>query len=527
MRENKNNIVYTNNQNVSFNDNTCLKAIPYEVALQQNGWGELQPIGTALLPVEPFHVAQVPLTLSRYIYDIAERQQAPLDFIAVSALCGLAALIGNGVHIAPKQYDDWKIVPNLWGALIGQPSTMKTPTMQAALTPITCLQKKWYKEWLKQKERQEIEEILETLDKSEKKKQAHKAIKKGDLETARALLYETLSQDNDYDDDVSRFIVNDTSVEKLGELLQENPRGLLMVRDELSGFLTDMERKEYQTDRAFYLTAFNGDGQFTYDRIGRGTIFIPNATVSIIGGIQPSRILPFIRNVLYGKGNDGFLQRFQMLVWPDETKDWQWVDRPPNQEAWETYEGVFHSLYDKPLGSPEHPLVMRFSAEAQEIFREWMQKIFKEAKGNNLCESLQAHLLKMPKTIVSLALIFELTEGGRFEINKDALQTALRWEKYLLSHVKRLYAAGNASIEDCAKLIIERCDHLPDIFTLRDIHQRSWTHLKDHAILKQSLEILCRSNHIRQISSENSSKGGRPTIRYEWNPFVKSNSIKQ
>ncbi|WP_308758184.1 DUF3987 domain-containing protein [Bartonella raoultii] len=145
-------------------------------------------------------------------------------------------------------------------------------------------------------------------------------------------MFEPLSKDNTHDDS-SRFIVNDTSVEKLGDLLKENPHDLLMVRDELSGFLTDMERKEYQTDRAFYLEAFNGDGQFTYDRIGRGTIFIPHATLSIIGGIQPSRILPFIRNALHGKGNDGFLQRFQMLVWPDETKDWQWVDRPPNQEA--------------------------------------------------------------------------------------------------------------------------------------------------------------------------------------------------
>ncbi len=146
--------------------------------MQQNGWGELKLLEYTLLPVESFHAAQMPLTLSRYVYDVADRQQAPLDFVAVAALCGLAALIGNGVRIAPKQHDDWKIVPNLWGALIGQPSTMKTPTMQAALTPITCLQKKWYKDWLKQKERQEIEEILETLDKSEKKKQAHKAIKK-------------------------------------------------------------------------------------------------------------------------------------------------------------------------------------------------------------------------------------------------------------------------------------------------------------------------------------------------------------
>uniref|UniRef100_UPI0035CFD483 DUF3987 domain-containing protein n=1 Tax=Bartonella sp. CM120XJJH TaxID=3243544 RepID=UPI0035CFD483 len=250
--------------------------------------------------------------------------------------------------------------------------------------------------------------------KSEKKKQAHKAIKKGDLETARALLSDPPSKDNTHDDDVSRFIVNDVTVEKLGELLKENPRGLLMVRDELSGFLTNLERKEYQTDRAFYLTAFNGDDQFTYDRIERGTIFIPHVTLSIIGGIQPSHIIPIIQAIHHGINDDGLLQRFQMIVWPDENQEWKWVDRPPNQEAWKTYEGVFHSLYDKPLGSPEHPLVMRFSAEAQEIFREWMQKIFKEAKENNLSESLQAHLLKIPKTIVSLALIFELTEGGAF-----------------------------------------------------------------------------------------------------------------
>ncbi|QEE09438.1 DUF3987 domain-containing protein [Bartonella kosoyi] len=523
----ENNTLLNDNDNGSLNDKTCLEAIPYKQALQQNGWGELQPIKTALLPVEPFDPLQLPMPFMDYVYDVSERQQAPMDFIAVSALCALAAVIGNGVRVAPKQYDDWIVVPNLWGALIGQSSTFKTPAMKAALTPITCLQKKWYKDWLKQKEKQQIEERFETLDKREKERQANKAIKKGDLETARALLSETLSKDNVHDDDVSRFIVNDVTVEKLGELLKENPRGLLMVRDELSGFLTDMERKEYQTDRAFYLEAFNGDGQFTYDRIGRGTIFIPNATVSIIGGIQPSRILPFIRNVLYGKGNDGFLQRFQMLVFPDETKDWKWVDRPPNQEAWETYEGAFRSLYDKPLGSPEYPLVMRFSAEAQEIFREWMQKIFKEAKENNLSESLQAHLLKMPKTIVSLALIFELTEGGRFEINKDALQTALRWEKYLLSHVKRLYAAADSLATEGAKLIVERCNHLPDVFTLRDIHQRNWTGLTDNRTVKQALELLCRSNHIRQIASENSSQSGRPTIRYEWHPFVKNNCIKQ
>ncbi|WP_277623188.1 DUF3987 domain-containing protein [Bartonella krasnovii] len=82
----------------------------------------------------------LPTSLMDYVYDVADIQQSSIDFVAISALCGLAAVIGNGVRIAPKQHANWTIVPNLWGALIGQPSTMKTPTMEAALAPLYAFQ---------------------------------------------------------------------------------------------------------------------------------------------------------------------------------------------------------------------------------------------------------------------------------------------------------------------------------------------------------------------------------------------------
>ncbi len=151
MRENKNNIVDTNNQNVSFNDNdnvslndnTCLEAIPYKQALQQNGWGEIKPITAALLPVKPFDPLQLPMPFMDYVYDVSERQQAPMDFIAVSALCALAAVIGNGVRIAPKQYANWKIVPNLWGAIVGESSNRKHLPIITVLR-YNLLQKTYY-----------------------------------------------------------------------------------------------------------------------------------------------------------------------------------------------------------------------------------------------------------------------------------------------------------------------------------------------------------------------------------------------
>ncbi|WP_375667282.1 DUF3987 domain-containing protein, partial [Bartonella sp. CL435QHHD] len=173
-------------------------------------------------------------------------------------------------------------------------------------------------------------------------------------------------------------------------------------------------------------------------------------------------------------------------------------------------------------GSPKHPITIRFSAEAQEMFRVWWENFQKRIKNGHFSASLKAHLLKMNQTIPTLALIFELADGGRLEINRDALEIALRWEKYLLSHVKRLYAAANSLATEGAKLIVERCDCLPDVFTTRDIYKRDWKCFKDNEAVKQALELLCRCNYIREISGDKSSQGGRPTIRYEWNPLVTS-----
>src|SRR6266851_2930744 len=65
-----------------------------------------------------------------------------------------------------------------------------------------------------------------------------------------------------------RYLVNDTTVEKLGELLNHHPNGLLLFRDELSGWLHTMDRPGHENDRAFYCEAWNGTSAYTYDRIG-------------------------------------------------------------------------------------------------------------------------------------------------------------------------------------------------------------------------------------------------------------------
>ena len=70
-------------------------------------------------------------------------------------------------------------------------------------------------------------------------------------------------------------------------------------------------------DRAFYCEAWNGTGAYTYDRIGRGTLHIRAACLSVLGGIQPGPLERYLRAVFAGRGDDGLLQRFQLAVWPD------------------------------------------------------------------------------------------------------------------------------------------------------------------------------------------------------------------
>ena len=316
-------------------------------------------------------------------------------------------------------------------------------------------------------------------------------------------------------------MVNDVTVEKLGELLNENPRGLLLVRDELPGFLARMEREEFQSERAFYLEAFNGDGRFTYDRIGRGTVHIENCTLSIIGGIQPSRIAPIVRGAITGKTNDGLIQRLQLTVWPDDNPNWKWVDRHPGREGREAFERVFRSLHTDLPGNPKYPTVFRFSSAAQEIFRTWMTELQVEARSGRLSSVFESHLLKMPKTVASLALLFELIDGGRFDVGEVSTRRALRWAEYLRSHANRLYSAGEVMAEDGARLIVDRCDRLPDIFTIRDIYKKNWAGLSDGDAVSDALDILLKTHPCREVEKQPDTAGGRPTAVYCWNPALK------
>jgi putative DNA primase/helicase len=339
-----------------------MSSLEERASLALEEWPPPAPITQKLLPVYPFDSILLPEALRDWVTDVAHRKDnSPTDFAAVGAMVSLSSLLGSKAVIAPKQRDSWQVFPNLWGAIVGRPSSKKSPCLADILCPLERLEMIGMETHEQAKISYEAVKKLDDIQTKDAEARAKKLVKDGKHDEARLLL-EDSARTQPEKPSRSRYRVNNASVEKLGELLQENPAGLLQYRDELTGWLAVLQREDRAEDRAFYLEGWNGGGHFTYDRIGRGTVDIPSVTVSVLGGIQPGKLLPLLRAQAEGTGDDGFLQRFQLLVYPDPPP-FQRVDQAPDTAARDRAYEVFQRFAAIPL--QDEPMTYRFTQEGK------------------------------------------------------------------------------------------------------------------------------------------------------------------
>ncbi len=130
--------------------------------------------------------------------------------------------------------------------------------------------------------------------------------------------------------------------------------------------------------RGFYLTGWSGKDGHTQDRILRGTnLRVPHVCLSLLGGIQPARVAPLLKESIATGGGDGFLARFSLTVWPDSPGEYRAIDRVPDEDARKAAHGVYerlHSLVPADIGAELVDGVapfLRLEAAAAEAFTAW------------------------------------------------------------------------------------------------------------------------------------------------------------
>lgn len=483
------------------------------------------PLPISLPDVPLFDRSLLPTQLGPWVEDIAERLNVPMDFTALPAMVGAASLIGSKVGVRPQVHTSWTEAANLWGCVTGNPGMLKSPAVGEVFAPLRRLDMQADRAYQAELSHFEDSSLVHKMALEEAQKKARKAVRDGECELAQSILGEVQSSDPPR---AKRYLITDATVEKLGEICADNPEGVLFFRDELLTLLSDLEAADKAVARGFFLTGWNGQDYYAFDRIGRGTIRIPRVNLSMFGTTQPTRIANYVRRALSDK-NDGMCQRLQLFAWPDVIPEWQNLDRYPHAEARKDAYACFDSLaqldasradfardsFDEGDGMP----FLRFSPAGVERFVDYRTQLEKSVRSDEMPAGLADHLSKFRGLIPRLALIIHLASEGIGHITDEAVERAIGWAGYLEGHARRMY--GSLSIDNgaVARAILKRIEKtdLPMTFTERDIYHRHWAKLEKGERLSEGLRLLVEHDW---LTAETKATGGRPTTLFHVNPKV-------
>ncbi len=334
---------------------------------------------------------------------------------------------------------------------------------------------------------------------------------------------------------LKRYISSDSSVEALGELLRQNPDGLLVHRDEIMSLLKWLDREDNAAARGFYLTAWNGDSGYTFDRIGRGlNLHIPALCLSLLGSTQPGRLAGYVRTALQGgAGDDGLLQRFGLLVWPDVSVNWREIDRPPHELARQQARQIFRRLSQldpAAVGATlqeDGPPLLRFDPDALDNFRHWRCQLERRLRGGELHPAMESHLAKYRKLVPALALLDHLVDSRQGPIGKKVAPPRSGLGglsgKSCPAGLRRRHPARSGGRQSDSPAHPQRRSDI----TLQRLAglATGWSGLDNRPVVQDALDLLVEYGWLLAERQSARATGGRPSTRYHAHPAVTGRTI--
>ena len=330
--------------------------------LKEQGWGEPDMSVLNPRPKPPEFPTQLfgPFW-AKWISSQAESKSAPVDYVGATLLVSASTAIGNARWVSP--WEGWTEPSHLWAALVGNPSSGKSPAMDPVMDLIRKIEADEAEGHADSLRQYEADVIAANYVRDQWEKDVKTAAKEGyppPLKPEAAM--EPLKPQR------PRLRVSDATPESLMSLLSQLPKGVLMTRDELAGWIGSFNRYAGGEggDRAFWLEAW-GARSYTVDRVKNGkAIIIPHLSIGVLGGIQPDKLA----SALLKGDDDGLRARF-MYFWPDPVP----LERPKNVLGSMEALKAFRALHGLEMGNDEHgnarPVIVSLTEEAADFFQAW------------------------------------------------------------------------------------------------------------------------------------------------------------
>jgi len=412
----------------------------------------------------------LPSVIEDFARDVAGRGGVEAGMPAAACLAAIAGALHDGFVIQPQQLDtEYTQSARLWITVVADPGVGKSHAIEPPTLQLRAIESRWAKE--DARTRAAYEAAVET----HKKRRTDAA---ADPRPSDDAWTEPPSEPES-----RRIVVDDLTTEALAGILATNPRGVLSLPNELTGWLGSFDAyrgtRGQGKDRSLWLRAFDG-GPLTIDRATRRSLQVENWGVSILGGIQPDRL-----RRLAAKGEldaDGLLQRF-LTVWGRRVGTP--VDQKPSEAAARNWQNLLESIA---AARPSDFGRVVLSPAASEVFRSVQDLSVDLCALPSTSSAFQGHLSKWRGLYARLLLVIHAAESfdidGRM-LDRVDVDTARRTRdllvRWLLPHSAALYrevigtSGGAKHAEWIAGFILA---HRKDTVSARDL-MRAYRDLGD------------------------------------------------
>lgn len=431
------------------------------------------------------------------------------SYVGVPLLATLAGTIGNSAVIELKR--GWCEPSVIWSAVIGESGTTKSPALDCVLSPLQRTQLDLVRDHQHTMADHEQALAMHAADFA-----SWKAKGRGKGEPPPEEPPEPTCQ---------RIIVSDTTVEALAVILAENPRGLLLARDELAGMLLGMNqyRGGKGADAQHFLT-MHGARALVIDRkgssgsIGKKLITVPRAALSIAGTIQPT----ILRQAL-GRDHfeNGLAARFLFAAPPPKAKRWT------EAELSEGAERQLADLHKRLLfqgGVPDEwgeisPQVLSLTPSGRAA---WITFYNEHAERlADLSGDMAATWAKLEGYAARLALVIHLVRREWFDlslespdaIDEASISAGVILSRWFAGEAERLYGLfGETDDQREQRELIEWIRRKGGTVTVRDLARSRRFAGRDHAEAEIAKLVSAGLGSWRFIPP--GEQGGRPTSEF-------------
>ena len=416
-------------------------------------------------PPMPFPLHLLPDRWRAWV-EASAQSFTPVDYLAQGLLAAVAAVCGGG--IVARLTPQWSEPLVLWQALVGGPSSGKSPALAAS--------------------RRLLEDVEPPAD------------------------------DEDNDDAVDpapppaiRF---DDSLHALASALRGSQRGVTLWRDELGDWMAEAGLGR---QRAAWLAGWSG-GEAIAKQPGSWPIDVPRFPLSIVGALRPEHLA-----AAFDAGDDGLATRF-LYAWPEAVTCASLSDKPADGAGVRAMLRRISALA-APAGSPGTlPLSADAVARLEQLLPE-LRRQMREADG------VEAGWIgKGAGTIVRLAGLLALmrwAEGPAAdelpdEVSARQLEDAhALWAGYFLPHARSVFQRAGAGDRDRIARRAARWLRRAGLVRVsrEDIRCEALSRTVDAEGAEQVIERLEEGGVLRALTT---GKGlGRPRRRWEVNPMLR------